>query len=161
MTWLDGFVQAQNVAPIVVGAGIMSVLGGAVKGEIEATDFAKVVSLHVSGDASLFGSFVGIIHPIEIFDRVFDHPCFPRKNVSKEGFHNLNLLRLAFVRQPIFESWNKFHCEMGIFGINERNLNHRHGDKKEGSTNHISEAIEDHCRYIGAVDSSGLIEVKT
>ena len=40
---------------------------------------------------------------------------------------------------------------MGIFGIDEGNLNHRHGDEKEGSTNQISEAIEDHCKYIGAV----------
>jgi len=111
----DGFVKAQDVAPVVVRTRIMVVLNGTVKGKIETADLGEVVSLHVGGNAGR--SRIGVVHAIEVFDRVFDHTRFLGQDISQEGFHDRNLVLLAFVWKTIFEGGDEFHGKVGILGV--------------------------------------------
>lgn len=137
------------MAPVVVRARIVSFLKRTVKSKVESANFSEVMSLHVSSDARNLRSLIWIVHAVEIFDRVFDHPCFLRKNISQEGFHNLDLFWFASVRQSIFEGGNEFHGKMGILGFDTRNVDgvggHCHYDNNECRNKAISASTVDHC----------------
>jgi len=139
VTRFDRFVQAQDVAPIVVGTRIMALLNGAIKGKVKATDLAEVVLLHVGGDAGRRRSLVGIVHAVEVFDRVFYHPRLLGQNIPQECFHDLDLLWFAFVRQAILESGNELHGKMGILGVD-----HRRYDEEKCRQKGVSAASVDH-----------------
>ena len=114
---LHRFIQAKNMAPVAVGARIVIVLNWAIEGKVEAANLAEMVSFHVSSYAGQLRSLVGIVHPVEIFDRVFDHPRFLGQDIPEKLFHGLYLVRFAFVWQSIFKGGDEFHGEMGIPGL--------------------------------------------
>ena len=115
---LDRFVQTEDVAPVIFGARIMTLLDGAVECKIKAADLTEVVSLQVGGDAGRRRrSLVGIVHLIEVFDRVFHHPRFLGQDIPQKCFYDLDLLRTAFMGQTILEGGDKFHGKVSIFSV--------------------------------------------
>jgi len=115
---LDRFVETEDVAPVIFGARIMALLDGTVECKIKAADLAEVVLLQAGGDAGRRRLIVGIVHLIEVFDRVFHHPRFLGQDIPQEGFHDLDLLRTTFMGQSILEGGDEFHGKVSIFGVN-------------------------------------------
>jgi hypothetical protein len=114
---LDRFVQTEDVAPVIFGARIMALLDGTVKCKIKAADLAEVVSLQVGGDAGHRRSLVGIVHLIEVFDRVFHHPRFLGQDIPQEFFHDLDLVITTFLWQSILKGGDEFHGKVSIFRL--------------------------------------------
>lgn len=125
MSRFDGFVKAEDVAPIAHAAS--GTTGGTFQTKIKATDLLKVMTFHGRM------TFVGLVHLIQILDVVFVHARFLGQNCAEELFHNSNLFGIAFVGQTILEGRDEFHGEVCVLGVDGMIL---HGQEEEWTHGH-------------------------